>query len=212
MDPWVPNSCKPPVPNVVERCQVPIGDWGNDSYGYLEGGSVQLVLATVLGYPASVRVGTEPKAPVRLRHRQATQPADSWRAKPGPIPVYMWVWPGLARPVTSNLQFCVTGFTFMVTFRYATDNMKILIIVHHGLFSMHWPLQWSQWTDTHALPLPENARQRSVNDCWSCILGNLGGNRSHIAINMELAAYITKEEYEMLPTPSWKWASTERQR
>ena len=101
--------------------------------------SVYVVLATVLGYPASVRVGPEPKAPVEVRNCQATRPADSLWAKPGPVPVNLRVLPGLARPVGSNLQFWFSGFTFMVAFRYATDNRKIMILVHHGVFSMHWP-------------------------------------------------------------------------
>jgi len=41
--------------------------------------AIVLVLATVPGYPASVRVGTDPKAPVRVRNHQVTRPALSWR-------------------------------------------------------------------------------------------------------------------------------------
>ena len=95
---------------------------------------ISLVLATVRGYLASVRVGTEPKAPVRVRNLQATRPSDSWRAKAGPVPVKLWVSPSVARPIGSNLQFCVSGFTFMVAFPYATDNRKILILVCHSFF------------------------------------------------------------------------------
>jgi len=40
---------------------------------------VHLALATVPGYLASVRVGTNPKAPDRVRNRQVTRPALSWR-------------------------------------------------------------------------------------------------------------------------------------
>jgi len=99
-----------------------------------------VVLATVPGYPASVRVRPELRALVRVTNRHATRPADSWWAKPGPIPVDPWISSGFARPVGSNLPFCISGFTFMVAFRYATENRKILIMVHHGSFSMHWPL------------------------------------------------------------------------
>jgi hypothetical protein len=98
-----------------------------------------VVLATVRGYPASVRVGTEPKTPVWVRNRQATRPADSWRAKPGPKPVNLRVLPGLARPVGSNLRFCISGFTLIVAFRYATDNRKILRLGNCGSFLIHWP-------------------------------------------------------------------------
>jgi len=41
MDPPVWNSCRPPVLNVVEGRRVSMGDWGNESYGNLEGGSLQ---------------------------------------------------------------------------------------------------------------------------------------------------------------------------
>ena len=171
-----------------------------------------VVLATVPGYPASVRVRPELRALVRVTNRHATRPADSWWAKPGPIPVDPWISSGFARPVGSNLPFCISGFTFMVAFRYATENRKILIMVHHGSFSMHWPLLRSTWGDTCTLPHPENERQWSVNDCWSYILGNLEGDRQRSAINVVLAALIAKRESQTLPTPSWKWLSMERQR
>ena len=59
----------------------------------------------------------------------------------------------------------------------------------------------NEW-DTRALPDPKNERQRSVNDCWSCVLGNLGGDRLDTVIYNVLAAIIAKRESEMLPTPS----------
>jgi len=40
--------------------------------------TVRIVLATVLGYPAAVRVGPDPEAPVRVRNRQATR--TGWQA------------------------------------------------------------------------------------------------------------------------------------
>jgi len=62
------------------------------------------------------------------------------------------------------------------------------------------------------MPHPETECQRSVNDCWSCIMGYLGGDRLHIAINWLLAAFIGKSESETLSAPSSKSASTECQR
>jgi hypothetical protein len=53
-----------------------------------------------------------------------------------------------------------------------------------------------------SLPHHENERQQRVNDCWSCILGNLRGERLQIVINEVLASFIGKREYEMLPAPS----------
>jgi hypothetical protein len=44
------------------------------------------------------------------------------------------------------------------------------------------------------------------------MMGNLGGGRLHILINLLLAAFIGKSESEMLPAPSSKSASTECQR
>jgi len=54
------------------------------------------------------------------------------------------------------------------------------------------------------MPHHENERQLSVNDCWSCIMGNLERDRLHIAINRLLAAFIGKSENETLPAPSSK--------
>jgi len=74
---------------------------------------------------------------VQFQNRPKTRPADSWRAKPGLVPVNPWVSPGLGRPVGYNLQFWVSGFTFMVAFRYATVNRKILTLVRHSSFLMY---------------------------------------------------------------------------
>jgi len=63
-----------------------------------------------------------------------------------------------------------------------------------------------------SLPHHENECQRSVNDSWSCILGDLVGDRLQIVINEVLAAFIGKRDSKTLPAPSWKWVSTERQR
>jgi len=62
-----------------------------------------------------------------------------------------------------------------------------------------------------SLPHHENEHQRIVNDSWSCILGNLGGDRLQKVINKVLATFIAKTESGMLPAPSWKWVSTEHQ-
>jgi hypothetical protein len=43
-----------------------------------------------------------------------------------------------------------------------------------------------------SLPHYENVRQRSVNDYWSSILGNLWGDRLHIGINEVFAGSISK--------------------
>jgi len=48
----------------------------------------------------------------------------------------------------------------------------------------------------------QNERQRSVNDSWSCILGNLGGDRLRIVINELFAAILDKRDGKILPAPS----------
>jgi hypothetical protein len=57
-----------------------------------------------------------------------------------------------------------------------------------------------------------NERQRSVNDFWSCILGNHTSDKLSLVIKEFLATFIGKTDCNTLPAPWWKWASTERQR
>ena len=49
--------------------------------------------------------------------------------------------------------------------------------------------------------LSQNERQRTGNNSWSCILGNLGGDSLQGVINEVLAAFIGKMERETLPAP-----------
>jgi hypothetical protein len=42
----------------------------------------------------------------------------------------------------------------------------------------------------HSLPHHENEYQRSVNDFWSCIIGNLSCELLHTVVNGILAAFI----------------------
>jgi hypothetical protein len=170
------------------------------------------VLARVPDNPASVRVGTEPRALVGNSNRQATRLADAWGVEPPPVPVNPSFLHGLTIPVGSNHRFCIPGFTFMIAFRYATDNHEMMILVRHGSFSMHWLPLKSTCTYTHAVPHAENVRQRSVNDCWSCILGNLEGYRYHSAIKTVLATFIAKRKRKTLHTQSWQWVSMETPR
>jgi len=48
---------------------------------------------------------------VWFQTRLNTRPAASWRSIPGPVIVNPLVPPGCARPVGSNLKFCVSGFS-----------------------------------------------------------------------------------------------------
>jgi len=49
----------------------------------------------------------------------------------------------------------------------------------------------------------QNKRQWSINDFWSCIVGNLLGNQLRPFINGVLAGFISKRASLMLPTPLW---------
>jgi hypothetical protein len=60
-----------------------------------------------------------------------------------------------------------------------------------------------------------NVRQQSVNDSWSCIMGNLWGDRLQIVIDELLAAIICKEtvkcslphhEYECHQSVNMSWS------
>jgi len=52
------------------------------------------------------------------------------------------------------------------------------------------------------IPSWQNERQRSINDSWSCVLGNLMGDWLQIVINAVFDAFIGKRDSETLPTPS----------
>jgi len=65
----------------------------------------RVVLATVPGYPASVWVGTEPNAPVRVRNRQVTRPALSWRVVTRTGHRTVGVWLGWNRPAVPFMRF-----------------------------------------------------------------------------------------------------------
>jgi len=58
----------------------------------------------------------------------------------------------------------------------------------------------------------QNERQRSVNIFWSCIIGNLLGDRLRPFINALLAGFIGKRVSLTLPGPFWNWAPMEPQR
>jgi len=47
----------------------------------------------------------------------------------------------------------------------------------------------------------QNEGQQSINEFWSCILGNLSGNLLRPFIHELLAGFIAKGESDTLPTP-----------
>jgi len=67
--------------------------------------------------------------------------------------------------------------------------------------------------DNILLILPwQNERQRSVNDFWSCINGNLLGDWLRPFINWVVASFIYKKVSPTLPARFWNCGASERQR
>jgi len=91
------------------------------------------------GYPTSGPDLDRKNGSVWFPTRPKSWTADCGRANPGPVPVNLRVWPGLATPAGSNLWFCILGYTFTVAFRYATVYHIILTLGLLGLFSMYGP-------------------------------------------------------------------------
>jgi len=108
----------------------------------------------------------------------------------------------------SDFQFVL----LMVAFSYTTVKGKILTIVHYCFFWMYTPPLYSKKWETNSPHHPGNERQWSVNDFWSCILGNQSGDWLRTVINGVLATFIGKRGSDRLPAPSSKSTSTEHQR
>jgi len=62
--------------------------------------------------------------------------------------------------------------------------------------------------DTCSLPNVENVHQLSINNFWSCILGNMNGHWVQAVINDVLAAFIGKWRIYTLHAPLLKSGST----
>jgi len=90
----------------------------------------------------------------------------------------------------------------MVAFRYATVNCKIMTLVLHASFSTHSPPWCGNEAYSHAQPHPENERQQSVNDIWSCIFGNMSGAWSQSSIKKDMAACVGRYVQYILATSS----------
>jgi len=75
----------------------------------------------------------------------------------------------------------------------------------------YWQPLLAQDTVTRSLPLSDNETQQSINNLWPCIMCNLTGNWLQKSINEVIAAFRVKNNSEMLPAPSCKWASTQCQ-
>jgi len=78
--------------------------------------------------------------------------------------------------------------------------------------SKYWPPLWPKIVFTISLPPPQNLRQWSVHNCWSCILCNQRAIQPCQYISIVLATVLGKNAKDNIATTSWKWVSTERQR
>jgi len=78
-------------------------------------------------------------------------------------------------------------------------------------FIRYWQPLLGKTTATCSLPHRENEGQWSVNYCQLCILGNLCSDWLETSIYQLLAAITGKNNSDMVPAASWKWAWTERQ-
>jgi len=135
------------------------------------------------GLPAC-RLGLDQKNGIdRFQNRPDKRSAASKRSKPGRGPVEPRVSPGLARPVRSDLRVWVSGFSIYGRIQYPTVNCILFTMVLHYHFVMYWQPLYSKQLERRSLPHPENERQSSIINWWSCIVGNLSGAWSHVSIN-----------------------------
>jgi hypothetical protein len=56
-------------------------------------------------------------------------------------------------------------------------------------------------TEKCSLPHPEHDSQWRINDFWSCIMSNGGGDWMHTITNEVLVIFQCKRESDMLPDP-----------
>ena len=89
------------------------------------------------GYPCSGPSLDRKNGSVVFRARPKLRPADPWQAKLGRVLANPRVYLGWAWPVRSILQFCVSRFTLMVEFRYATVNRTPSTLVMDSSFSTY---------------------------------------------------------------------------
>ena len=76
-----------------------------------------------------------------------------------------------------------------------------------------WMINYAQLNDYILWIRPwQIEHQRSINDFWFCIVGNLSCELLHTVINGVLAALIGKMVGSRGANPLWQWASTLHQR
>ena len=115
-------------------------------------------------------------------------------------------WQGLVIPVSANLRFCFSGYSIYGPIQIVYSSLHKYqgwyVIAFFGCIGFLYDQK--KW-ETDGLPHLGNQRQQSVNDLWSCILGNLSGDWLQTVINGELAAFISKIESDVqLPLPEYQ--------
>jgi len=137
--------------------------------------ALQLVLGTGPGNPPAGCVQTKRTGWFGCRLIQKPDPLPLDGSNPDPyLPtrVYCQVWLDPSVPMSCS-AFWV--FLFMVAFWYRTDNCTILTMVMNCHFLIYRQPLYSKQVQRRSLPHPENERHWSVDNWWSCILGNRSG-------------------------------------
>ena len=89
----------------------------------------------------------------------------------------------------------------MVAVGYSIANRKILTFEHDCHFLMNRPLSQLKTRDTRSMPHRDHDSHRRVNDFWSCLMSNLGGDWIQTIINEVLAIFQRKRDSNTLPAP-----------
>lgn len=173
---------------------------------------VHLLLATCLGKLPAVRVKTTHM--IRVGSRTVQIPdmlhlGGSILDSSTPSWGFGRVWLDPSVPISDS------GFRvllFVVAFIYPSANRKILPQVYPCTSRMNRMPLYLQTRDTWYLPHPEHHWQWRINDLWSRIKGNQGGDCMQKFINGVLVAFHSKGECDILHAPCRKWTSTECQR
>jgi hypothetical protein len=122
------------------------------------------------GYRASVPGYDHINRSVQFQNHPKTWLAGPWWAKPRPVPVNPRVLSCLARLVSSDIRFCVSGFLFIVAYWYLTVDRKILTLIRDCSFQMNRLPLYLKIIQTRSLSHLENECQWSVDDFCYWIL------------------------------------------
>jgi len=173
--------------------------WSRVDTGY----SIIVVLATGPGNPPAVCVWTTNMVRLGSRTIQKPEPLLPGGRNLSPYPSIRGYFRVCLDPSGPISSFAFWVFLFMVTFRYPTVDCKILAIVLQRDCLMYWQPLYSKRVEGRSLPHPGNERPWSVNNWWSCILGNLGGAWSHLSRNKWFAGFMGKYASDIPAITSW---------